>query len=281
MLLSTLQRTLRLLPDGVAVPVTFQLLSLARRLPRTARDDQATGTATVRRWGARNGHTALQWGTGPLVILVHGWGGRAAQMAPLALHLAGLGLCVVAPDMTGHGDSPGRRISFAQLVDDLAVLVKALDQDVYALVGHSAGGMTMMAARTRHGIRAQRYVCLNAPRAPYPPIQGIRTALAPRQSVLDACRARLDAQFDQPHAFLEQAGLYRYQGQGRLLLVYDHDDDQVDHDDAQRIAQGWPDATVLKTNGLGHHRVMWAPQVHHLVGRFLQPHATPSVVQDC
>ncbi len=112
-------------------------------------------------------------------------------------------------------------------------------------------------------------MCLNAPRAPYPPLTTLRRLLAPSEPVLTRCRQHCFAQFDLDPEQLDRGAAFCHSGQGRLLLIYDRNDDQVNHTDAELIAQGWPGAVVLKTEGLGHHRVLWTDTVHAAVGAFL------------
>ncbi len=277
MLVPTARLLLRLLPDEPAYHLTTFLASIPRRTPIDERGRAALRSATRLRWGSRRGHVALAWGEGPLVLLVHGWHGRALQMAPLGRHLAALGFRAVAPDLRGHGESPGRRISFRQFVDDIGALAQELNEPLHALIGHSAGGLTMMAARDKYGMRAANYVCINAPRAPYPPITTLRRLLHPRESVLERCREYFFAQFDIEAHRLDCAAAFRHLGQGRLLLIYDRDDDQVGHADAELIARDWPKAMVVKTSGLGHHRVLWSDDIHTSVGDFLGGARGPAV----
>ena len=51
---------------------------------------------------------AEKWGSGPVVYLVHGWGGRRGQLDPFVAPLVQSGHTVVAFDAPSHGDSaPG------------------------------------------------------------------------------------------------------------------------------------------------------------------------------
>src|SRR5687767_6768036 len=45
------------------------------------------------------------WGSGPVVYLVHGWGGRGSQLAPYVEPLTATGHRVVLFDAPAHGDS--------------------------------------------------------------------------------------------------------------------------------------------------------------------------------
>ncbi|MER6343472.1 alpha/beta fold hydrolase [Streptomyces sp. NPDC001595] len=91
----------------------------------------------------------------PAVVLIHGWTCStafwAAQLRALAADHK-----VVAYDQRGHGRSPvSRACSTEALADDLdAVLAATLAPGEKAvLVGHSMGGMTVMAAAERPRVR--------------------------------------------------------------------------------------------------------------------------------
>ena len=95
----------------------------------------------------------LVWGGGPRgwpapdqprVLLVHGFLDQAATWHGVGARLAAAGLCVVAADQRGHGQSahaePGHHYAFPEYVADLDALVRALPPGPLTLVGHSMGG---------------------------------------------------------------------------------------------------------------------------------------------
>ncbi len=90
----------------------------------------------------------------PAVVLAHGWTCSTAFWAAQIRDLA-RDHCVIAYDQRGHGRSPKPAgptgYGVGALVDDLeAVLASALEPGEPAvLVGHSMGGMTLMAAAGR------------------------------------------------------------------------------------------------------------------------------------
>lgn len=152
-------------------------------------------------------------------------------------------------------------------VNDLAPF---LNQDVHAYVGHSAGALCTMAARKLKGVTAERYVCVCAPRAPYPPVNSIRKQLTPPPDMLKRYQAHFAAQFDASWDELDAGSSFAYANQGKLLLVYDEDDERVEHTDGEKIRAPWPSATLIKTTGLGHQKVLWSPGVIEEVAAFLQ-----------
>jgi pimeloyl-ACP methyl ester carboxylesterase len=92
--------------------------------------------------------------TAPAVVLAHGWTCStafwAAQIRALSADHR-----VIAYDQRGHGRSPAATCSTDALADDLeAVLAETLAPGERAVVvGHSMGGMTVMAAAERAGFR--------------------------------------------------------------------------------------------------------------------------------
>ncbi len=102
-------------------------------------------------------------------LLVHGYAEHAGRYLALAGALSAEGLEVWAPDLRGHGRSPGRRADvahFADYVDDLARLsdlVRAEQPELPCVVlGHSVGGTIALRFALDHPERVSLLV-LSAP----------------------------------------------------------------------------------------------------------------------
>lgn len=100
----------------------------------------------------------LDSGTGPVVLLLHGWGASKELMSPVADRLQGYR--VIAPDLPGFGatDVPPQ----AWGVDDYATWVLALldrlGVDTVHVIGHSNGGRVAIALAAKHPGRVGRLV---------------------------------------------------------------------------------------------------------------------------
>lgn len=265
---TTVARTLvAALPASAAFHVMRSLAGRAPPRPAvTAAQQLALSQATALAYG--EGRTAWSWGHGPLVVLVHGWGGRAAQLAPLALNTSRRGYRCVAIDVTGHGDSAGRRTAWRCFIDDIAGLSRSLGQEVHAYLGHSAGGLAMMAARAIHGTRAQRYICVCAPSHPFPPIRAVRQRLNPRPALIDRYQEFIAQQFGTSWQRLEAGHAFADAGQN-LLLVYDQGDRFVEHAEGDRIQALCAGARLVKPTACGHTRVLAAPELEEALAAFL------------
>jgi pimeloyl-ACP methyl ester carboxylesterase len=85
-------------------------------------------------------------GTGPLVVLAHGWTEQREIWALVARRLLDAGCRVVLYDQRGHGSSTSGTDGFTipRLAHDLEAVLTAVDARDAVLVGHSMGGMTIM-----------------------------------------------------------------------------------------------------------------------------------------
>ena len=263
----------RLLPTSVATWITITLSNQSIRPPLKPEERAALDEGRQIKLDSLRGTAAWEWGTGPLVLLVHGLGGHSGQMATLGKAVAAAGFRAVAFDVGGHGRSPGRSTSWSSFGRHLEHATKALQQPVWAAIGHSAGALCMMAARGPLQWAAERYVCIAAPSFPYPPVEAVRNRVAPPPAVLARYREYLAAQLSCDWQELE-AG-HAFQGaDGRLLIIHDRSDRYVDHTQADRISRVCK-CEVIKLEGFGHTRVLGAPETHTAVLDFLRKTGEP------
>lgn len=106
----------------------------------------------------------VEAGTGPLVLLLHGfpefWWSWRHQLAPLAA----AGYRAVAIDLRGTGgsDKPPRGYDTETLAADVAGLVGALGEQDATIVGHDTGGAIGWTVATQHPAVVRRLVLLGA-----------------------------------------------------------------------------------------------------------------------
>jgi pimeloyl-ACP methyl ester carboxylesterase len=92
------------------------------------------------------------WGSGPPVVLIHGWPLNADMWEYQMPHLAAAGLRCVAYDRRGFGrsDQPWSGYDYDTFADDLADLMGHLDLRDATLVGFSMGGGEVARYMSRH-----------------------------------------------------------------------------------------------------------------------------------
>jgi pimeloyl-ACP methyl ester carboxylesterase/quercetin dioxygenase-like cupin family protein len=103
-------------------------------------------------------------GTGPAVMLIHGYGDTGDMWAPLA---AGLmrDHTVIAPDLRGMGLSSSATNGFTKKnqAEDIAGVMNALHIERADVVGHDIGNMVAFAFAEAHQDRTTRLVMMDAP----------------------------------------------------------------------------------------------------------------------
>jgi pimeloyl-ACP methyl ester carboxylesterase len=104
-------------------------------------------------------------GTGPLVVLLHGfpefWWAWRRQLAGLA----NAGFRAVAPDLRGYGasDKPPRGYDPMTVASDIAGLIRAMGERDAVVVGHGWGGHIGWTLAAMHPRAVRRLVVLSSP----------------------------------------------------------------------------------------------------------------------
>ncbi len=237
-----------------------RLFLTPRRHRRPAWEAQALATAE-RLSVTHDGQQlpAWRWGTGAsTVLLVRGWEGRGSQLAHLAEPLVRRGFSVVAFDVPGHGDAPrglASIVAHARAIASVAVHLGPL----HAIVGHSVGGAASLFA-TRLGVRAARLALVAPPVSPERFAAGFGSMLGLDASLQHRMIARLERRYglrmDELDVRTDAARWSR-----PLLVVHDVGDRIVPFSDGESIAHAAPAGTLVSTHGLGHHRILRAPEV--------------------
>ena len=177
----------------------------------------------------------------PAVIVMHGWGGNAAMMLPLARPLHEVGFAVLFIDARCHGasddDSFASLPRFAEDLEHALAWLTAraeIDARRIALIGHSVGaGAALLAASRRPNVAALVIVSAFA----HPAAMMRRWLAAKRiperpvgRYVLDYVQRTIGHRFDDIAPVVTIARV-----RCPVLLVHGADDDVVPLADAQQI----------------------------------------------
>jgi pimeloyl-ACP methyl ester carboxylesterase len=208
---------------------------------------------------------AEAWGAGPVVYLMHGWGGWRGQFTEFVAPLVAAGHRVIAFDAPAHGDSaPGAygrgRGLLPEFVDALAAVVR-VGGPAHSVVGHSLGG-TATAIAALDGLTAERLVLISPMADPIAYTADFARALGFDERIRTGFLRRLERrvgrrmpEFDVPTRAAGQEQL------PSLLVVHDRADKEVRYTDGEAIAAAWPRAELLGSEGLGHRRILRDPTI--------------------
>jgi pimeloyl-ACP methyl ester carboxylesterase len=120
-------------------------------------------------------------GSGPLVLLLHGWPETWYSWRHQLHALAAAGYHAVAPDLRGYGQSETppaiEAYSMKELLADCTGLLDALSEDTAVVVGHDWGAPIAWTSAALHAERYRAVVGMSVPhlgRPPLPPTQMFR-----------------------------------------------------------------------------------------------------------
>lgn len=198
----------------------------------------------------------------PVVLLMHGWGGHAGQMLPLAQAIAAAGLRPVLLELPAHGRSAGWASNlpqFARALEYVAARLAAEGHALRAAIAHSMGGNALAYAAAR-GLPADRLVLLAPPASPreytryFAHVFGLRERTrAAMQRRIESREGILMPQFE-PSAVGPRIAR-------PTLIVHDRDDRVNRFADSEAYRDAIPGARLVATQGLGHRRILKEAEV--------------------
>jgi pimeloyl-ACP methyl ester carboxylesterase len=228
--------------------------------PRSGKDHRRT-TGVVHRLAVPRGGTvaAEVWGDGPVVYLVHGWGGWRGQLGAYVEPLVEAGYRVVAADAPSHGDSDDgflgtRRGTVMEMIETFEVVGQEFGPAV-GVVAHSLG-CTVAGQVVAGGLEAERLVLI-APNHGFQDVldQFVRVLRLSRRTA-DHLRDELEGITQRPLSAFDLDALGADGSMPETLVVHDRADKETPYRVGAALAAAWPNARLVTTEGLGHQRIL-------------------------
>ena len=201
-------------------------------------------------------------GSGPLVILVHGLGERAAGLGGFIAPLVAAGYTVVGIDLPGHGAS-GRQMSnpivaataVREVADHLGV------GGAHAVIAHSLGACAALWAMRNQGLVVERAVLI----APAVDMAHAMDTFQAGFGLPDKAIAGLQRKIVRRYG----TSIWRDLGGDHLaasldtpgLVFHDPDDPQVPIDVSRSLEGVWKGSRLVEAPGLGHGAITRDPSV--------------------
>jgi pimeloyl-ACP methyl ester carboxylesterase len=255
--------------DGLGGSLAERLFTSPRRYDRPERERAVlrtgrpfTVTVPLRspRWrGSTTKVAAWRWGTGPAVLLVHGWEGRGSQLGAFVDPLVARGFSVIAFDAPGHGDSPGSRLYLTDHADAIAAVAAEVGP-LHAAIAHSFGAASLLLAGPRAGAHATHNVTLSPNVLIDDAIARFAKLVGLDPTELAAMQHQLAVHAGVGHEALALDALIGDRD-STMLAFHDREDREVSLRHADHLAARWPGARLVITEGLGHRRILRDPAV--------------------
>ncbi|WP_294818851.1 alpha/beta hydrolase [uncultured Flavobacterium sp.] len=184
------------------------------------------------------------------VLLVHGWESNASRWENFLIHLKRSGSTIIALDAPAHGLSSGTEFTIPRYAEFIDVIVRKFRPQ--SLVGHSIGGATILYYQSHYANDSvEKMVVLGAPCDFNTVLSNYAGMLSLNSKVLLLLKKHF---FD--HFSIDTddfcGDLFASKIRVKALLAHDRDDAVVSYKEGRKIADAWPEAEFITTNGLGH-----------------------------
>lgn len=197
---------------------------------------------------------ACSWGTGPAVLLVHGWQGRSSQLCAFVDPIVAAGFRAIAVDAPAHGDSAGTAFTPVRYGGALLHVADKVGP-VAGLVSHSLGSAAVLSALHR-GLRPARVAFVSPVRSYSDEIGKVARFYGLDQAEFTVRVGRL---FGQPVAELDPE---RWSAcEPVALFCHDVADRRIPVESTRLLAAGWPGADLTESTGLGHYGILRDPAI--------------------
>ena len=198
---------------------------------------------------------AYAWGQGPVVILLHGWAGRAGQFRKFIPELVKNNFRAIAFDGPAHGNSEGKKTSIIEFEAAFHKIIDQVGQPV-AVIAHSFGGVASIYS-IRNGLPVLKLINIASPTIGEDIITGFVKTINASPATGEAFKTYVLKTFHKSFEEISAINLIRHlPHELRLLLVHDEDDKEVSIHHPLALQEVYPTAQVLKTSGLGHNRIL-------------------------
>ncbi len=207
---------------------------------------------THRAWGGGAETVVHCWdGPGPVVALMHGWGGSALTWGLWIGHLVRAGCKVVAVDAPAHGFAEGDRASAPAFAGSLRAASR-MHGPFDAMVTHSLGAIAgTLAVADGEPVAALVHLaaCVDVDQTL---VHAARTNLLPERDYA-GLRRRLAQRFGEDISL--DTAMARVANPPPTLFLHDPDDPEMPFEAAVAASERWPGSRCVPVTGVGHERI--------------------------
>jgi pimeloyl-ACP methyl ester carboxylesterase len=203
-----------------------------------------------------------KWGTGPGVLLAHGWSGRGIQLHRFIEPLLQDGHSVITYDGPGHGESEGKTTNYFEWTDTVrAILNSVHGYNIHGVVAYSLGASAVLNGLEKENRELRTVFIAPALRLTEMLLRGFDDCGVPAPLYRKLIKELeneygYDVQRDNPRNLLERV-------QSKILIVHDKDDARVPYVESQEAASRHENVSLHTTEGLGHKDILSDESVVH------------------
>ncbi len=241
----------------VAHKIAWNLFFSPFRFKRPAREQEIFEQATITSITLNSKSVALfHWGkkSDPLVVVVHGWSGRATQFHAFIQPLLNQGYQVVGFDAPGHGQSEGKSTNIKEFYEVISHIKDNIGS-IKIGIGHSFGGVSLLYS-IKERLDLDTVIMISSPTIGEDILTNFREKINASIHTSYAIRKMVVQKFGLDFEEITACEIAKISPVKNLFIIHDKNDTEVPYNNAQALHKINAKAELLLTNGLGHTRIL-------------------------
>jgi len=209
-----------------------------------------------------------KWGSGPVVLFVHGWNGRGINFAYFFKSIIDAGYSVITYDAPAHGKSQGRVTNYFELSDTVrAFLDPSRGFDIQTIIAFSIGASAAINCVSKD--RPSVDVVLIAPALK---LKEILLNVFNHHGVPKIVYENLIAEMERYCGYdlhKDNPDVLAKTFLTKMLIVHDRDDRTIPYEHSKMLSDKRENIFLHTTHGLGHKRILKESNVVDVVTAYI------------
>ncbi|MEO1449939.1 MAG: alpha/beta hydrolase [Bacteroidota bacterium] len=208
-------------------------------------------------------------GSGPRVLLIHGWEGQAGNFSDLVPRLQAAGMDIYAFDAPAHGYSSRGTTSLFDFTDLVGLLIGKFE--VQRLISHSFGGVATTYALSQHPeYQIERYALITCPDKFSERVDDVAEMVGITDKVKHKLVAGLEQQTGMDMSQMNVSTFVPTLAVQQAFMIADTGDKVIPIERSRRVAKAWGDTCrFVEVSGTGHFRILRTESVLEQVVDFI------------
>ncbi len=198
-------------------------------------------------------------GTGPVILLAHGWASFSGHLSFLADGLLEQGYKVVWFDAPAHGASTGSQTNLYEVVECITKL-ESVTGPFKAVIGHSFGALCTLKA-TYNGLNPEKIIAISSPSSAMDQAYKFFKILKIEPKTQKYFFAHLYKLFDENEFKAVDTKVFGKNIRQSVLIIHDKNDKIVTLDEVKTLDESLAHSKLILTTGLGHNKILYSPKV--------------------
>jgi len=228
-------------------PSTYKITPVEKQyLDRGRRFEVSVNDKAVKCW---------KWGSGPSILLAHGWNGRGIQLHRFIEPLVQRGFSAIAYDGPGHGESQGTTSSYFEFTDTIrTILTSSNGYKVQGVIAHSLGASAAVNSMVKEH-RSLGAVLIAPALRLAEVLYSFFDDLGLPKPIYENLIKEYENQFGYHMDRDNPSNLLKHM-ESKILIVHDKNDLTIPYLDSKELSNKFQNIELHTTEGLGHKGVL-------------------------